>query len=187
MTFDLEKAQRDLDQLMERDPREQSTVIEAGIVLTEHMQPALDEIARQNASLDDAEALIKKNAETMNAQAKRIAELQSLNEDLMKNGNALRARAQRSEKSFCGCVERAGKIICKNRKQRAALKKLGKRSAKRGKALVEAIAAKIYYERGPFSVGWGDFSSHPDNLHLGDKPEKYRQYAREQLYREGLL
>jgi hypothetical protein len=44
MTFDKQKAQLDFDQWMERDPRAQSTVIEAGVILTEHMLAALDEI-----------------------------------------------------------------------------------------------------------------------------------------------
>jgi len=44
MTFDRQKAQLDFDQWMKRDPRAQSTVIDAGVILTEHTRTALDEI-----------------------------------------------------------------------------------------------------------------------------------------------
>ena len=91
MTFDREKAQRDLNELMERDPREYSTAIGAGIVLTEHMQAALDEIARLRSDrenlagrLNSAEAQIIQYDEyaarfrqDYEEQAKRIAELEN--------------------------------------------------------------------------------------------------------------
>ena len=69
-------------------------------------------------------------------------------------------------------------------KQRTALEVLGKRSVNRRKALVEAMAANIYYRRGA-PLGWEEFASHPDNRHFGDKPEKFRQYARQLIRREG--
>ena len=61
------------------------------------MFSACDEIKSQAASLDAAEALIRKNAETINAQAKRMVELESLNDDLLANCNQLRDRCWKAE------------------------------------------------------------------------------------------
>jgi hypothetical protein len=47
MTFDMRKAGNDLDDWMTRDPRDSSTAFGAGIILTEHMQDALDLIDLQ--------------------------------------------------------------------------------------------------------------------------------------------
>jgi len=83
-------------------------------------------------------------AQKLERQAKRIAELQSLNEDLMVNGNSLRTRAQRSETRRMDLEEERNDLREKNGKQRAALKKLGKAKRERGKALVEERARRIY-------------------------------------------
>lgn len=62
MTFDMQKA------------RSEKRVT----AIYDHLYPdALDEIDAQAASLDAAEALIRKNAETINGQAKQIATLKA--------------------------------------------------------------------------------------------------------------
>jgi hypothetical protein len=125
-------------------------------------------------------------------QAKRIAELQSLNDDLMANGNSLRARAQRAE-ARVGELEEANLILeSQNKqyldynlileeksrhieKQRAALTKLGQAKRERGKALVDERARCIHH-RGRTA----NFCNLRQELHR----EKYYDEARRQLAAE---
>lgn len=105
MTFDLEAARDLAMRCAYFDPMPEE--------ILPRFVAALDEIARQNASLDDAEALIRKNAETMNAQAKRIAELEADKKFWQDRSQTLR--------EVCNAAE------LQSNKQRAALKKLGRK------------------------------------------------------------
>jgi hypothetical protein len=109
--------------------------------------------------------------------AERIAELQSLNEDLMKNGNSLRSRAQEAEKRVAE-LDEEGKALAEEvkkvtklkeaiqktdydimTKQRAALKILGKRSAE---YKADAIKAKHGYDYARFVLG--DYAARNEKL-----------------------
>lgn len=91
-------------------------------------------------------------------QAKRIAELEADKKFWQDRSQTLRV--------CCNAAE------LQNNRQRAALKILGQRSGKRGKALVKEVAARIAYE---------------NNMQLCECREYAMCQARQQLRAEGLL
>lgn len=155
---------------------------------------ALDEIERLQKEISEKEILRDRHNAAINAQAKRIAELDSENAmhrttieafkaQIIENAKRiaeLEARAQKAEQNFSDYKEIAKDLdsdlfkkatLCD--KQRAALKILGKRSGKRGKALVE--------ERARFTSA---MAAVPLNAKF---PDHDIPKARRQLRQEGLI
>jgi hypothetical protein len=136
---------------------------------------ALDEIKSQAASLDAAEALIRKNAETINRQAKRIAELEAITGVEITDHNLSLIRSilhgePHTREQRIRAFNLSGKVFRRMQKQRATLKKLGQAKRERGKALVNEVAARIAYE---------------NNMQLCECEEYAKCQARRQLRQDG--
>lgn len=82
MTFDMQKAKNDLERWMKANPHSSSTMIEAGIILTEHMRAALDEVDRQAKRISALEQNLLTSECREREAMRRIAELE---------GNSLRS------------------------------------------------------------------------------------------------
>ena len=192
MTFDKQKAQLDFDRWMKLDSRAQSTVIEAGVILTEHMRAALDEIDRQAKRISALEQNLLTSECREREAMRRIAELEgnSLRSDELdeirldaKTEYALSLspedwrRDLRVLLAHCDYLNRAWADDVRSHleiedKQRAALKKLGQAKRERGKALVEERAHVI--ECNP-------------NRTIEWTREQAKERAREKLHPEGRI
>jgi hypothetical protein len=168
MTFDKQKAQLDFDQWMKLDPRAPSTVIESGVILTEHMRAALDEINRQ---------------------AKRIAELEEAYKLFVEANKKTIVFEKKRTDGILAALNMYEELEKKNIQQHAALKKLGQARRARGKALVEERAKKIEVPcRYDGSMTPCDYSGSNTGWRKDcDQKPRIRRLACEQLHQEGKL